>query len=185
MSIEDDVALLERVATLRLLGTTALRMLAIGSEQRDFRRGELLFTAGEEADAGFIVQRGSFRISDDNGAETIALADLVNKPCILLSQTTAMRGTIDAAMEALGATRSGLQADVTLLAASELLHHPSRDVQVTDVRALRNLCSPNLCSPDTCQKAANAVRPLRTNADTQVDDAVNRALADLARCAQP
>ena len=36
MSIEDDVALLERVPTLRLLGTAALRMLAIGSEQRDF-----------------------------------------------------------------------------------------------------------------------------------------------------
>ena len=35
MSIEDDVALLERVPTLRLLGTPALRMLAIGSEQRD------------------------------------------------------------------------------------------------------------------------------------------------------
>jgi CRP-like cAMP-binding protein len=72
MSIEDDVALLERVPTLRLLGMTALRMLAIGSEQRDFRRGELLFSAGEDADAGFIVQRGSFRISDDNGAEMIA-----------------------------------------------------------------------------------------------------------------
>jgi hypothetical protein len=39
MSIEDDVALLERVPTMRLLGTTALRMLAIGSEQRDFARG--------------------------------------------------------------------------------------------------------------------------------------------------
>lgn len=38
----------------------------------------------------------------DNGAESIALADLVNKPCILLSPTTAMRGTIDAAMEELG-----------------------------------------------------------------------------------
>ena len=36
MSIEDDVALLERVPTLRLLGAAALRMLAIGSEQRDF-----------------------------------------------------------------------------------------------------------------------------------------------------
>jgi CRP-like cAMP-binding protein len=72
MSIEDDVALLERVATLRLLGTTALRMLAIGSEQRDFGRGELLFNAGDEADAGFIVQRGSFRITDGNGAEIVA-----------------------------------------------------------------------------------------------------------------
>ncbi|HZE51957.1 MAG TPA: cyclic nucleotide-binding protein, partial [Bradyrhizobium sp.] len=38
MSIEDDVALLEHVPTLRLLGTTALRMLAIGSEQRDIAR---------------------------------------------------------------------------------------------------------------------------------------------------
>ena len=72
MSIEDDVALLERVPTLRLLGTTALRMLAIGSEQRDFARGARLFNAGDDADAGFIVQRGAFRIEDESGAEVIA-----------------------------------------------------------------------------------------------------------------
>src|SRR6266436_5903043 len=71
MSIEDDVALLERVPTLRLLGTTALRMLAIGSEQREFNRGDQLFNAGDEADAGYIVQRGAFRI-EDGGAEIIA-----------------------------------------------------------------------------------------------------------------
>ena len=72
MSIEDDVALLERVPTLRLLGATALRMLAIGSEQRNFERGDLLFNAGDEADAGYIVQRGTFRIEDDGGAEVVA-----------------------------------------------------------------------------------------------------------------
>jgi CRP-like cAMP-binding protein len=72
MSIEDDVALLERVPTLRLLGTTALRMLAIGSEQRDIARGDLLFNAGDDADAGFIVQRGAFRIDDASGAEIVA-----------------------------------------------------------------------------------------------------------------
>lgn len=72
MSIEDDVALLERVPTLRLLGAAALRMLAIGSELRNFERGELLFNAGDDADAGFIVQRGAFRIEDDGGAEVIA-----------------------------------------------------------------------------------------------------------------
>ena len=71
MSIEDDVALLERVPTLRLLGTTALRMLAIGSESREFARGDQLFNAGDEADAGYIVQRGAFRI-EDGGAEIIA-----------------------------------------------------------------------------------------------------------------
>ena len=71
MSIEDDVALLERVPTLRLLGTAALRMLAIGSEQRDFSPGDYLFNSGDEADAGYIVQRGSFRV-DDGGAEVVA-----------------------------------------------------------------------------------------------------------------
>ena len=72
MSIEDDVALLERVPTLRLLGSTSLRMLAIGSEQRDFARGAPLFNMGDDADAGFIVQRGAFRIEDGAGAEIVA-----------------------------------------------------------------------------------------------------------------
>lgn len=90
-----------------------------------------------------------------------------------------------AAIEALGATRSGLQADVDLLTAPALLHHPSRDVQVTAVHALRDLCSPDLCSRDACLQDANAIRALRTGTDTQVDAAINRALADLARCAQP
>ena len=72
MSIEDDVALLERVPTLRLLGNAALRMLAIGSEQRNFGRGDVLFSQGDEADAGFVVQRGAFRIQDNAGTEMIA-----------------------------------------------------------------------------------------------------------------
>jgi CRP-like cAMP-binding protein len=72
MSIEDDVALLERVPTLRLLGMAALRMLAIGSEQRDVARGDALFNAGDDADAGFVVQRGAFRIEDGDGAAIVA-----------------------------------------------------------------------------------------------------------------
>jgi len=43
MSIEDDVVLLERVPTLRLLGMTALRMLAIGFGAARFRQGDVLF----------------------------------------------------------------------------------------------------------------------------------------------
>jgi len=72
MSLEDDVALLERVPTLRLLGKEALRMLAIGSEQRDVPRGDLLFALGDEADCGYVVERGAFRVDDGSGAETIA-----------------------------------------------------------------------------------------------------------------
>ena len=72
MSIDDDVALLERVPTLRLLGRDSLRMLAIGSEQRNFAQGDLLFRAGDDADAGYVVQRGAFRIEDGAGAEIVA-----------------------------------------------------------------------------------------------------------------
>jgi CRP-like cAMP-binding protein len=72
MSIEDDVALLERVPTLRLLGGASLRMLAIGSEQRDVAPVGTLFKQGDEADCGFVVQRGSLRIQDDSGAEITA-----------------------------------------------------------------------------------------------------------------
>ena len=72
MSIDDDVALLERVPTLRLLGRDSLRMLAIGSEQRSIYSGEYLFRQGEEADSGFVVQRGAFRVDDGAGAQTTA-----------------------------------------------------------------------------------------------------------------
>lgn len=72
MSIDDDVALLERVPTLHLLGNAALRMLAIGSEQRDLARGDVLFRQGDDADGGFVVQRGAFRVEDHAGAEMIA-----------------------------------------------------------------------------------------------------------------
>jgi len=74
MSIEDDVALLERVPTLRLLGNAALRVLAIGSEQREFDRGDVLFSLGDEADAGFVVQRGAFRVSLEDGSGTEIVA---------------------------------------------------------------------------------------------------------------
>jgi CRP-like cAMP-binding protein len=46
-------------------------MLAIGSEQKKCARGAVLFHAGEEADAGFVVQRGAFRI-EDGGASIVA-----------------------------------------------------------------------------------------------------------------
>src|ERR1044072_5765666 len=74
MSIEDDVALLERVPTLRLLGREALRVLAIGSDHRDCARGDALFRIGDEADCGYVVQRGAFRVTleDGSSAETIA-----------------------------------------------------------------------------------------------------------------
>jgi CRP-like cAMP-binding protein len=60
MTIEDDIAFLERIPILRRLGAAALRILAIGAESHDVPAGQVLFTAGEAADGAYIVQRGSF-----------------------------------------------------------------------------------------------------------------------------
>jgi len=68
MSVDDDLALFEEVPTLRVLGSAALRLLAIGAEHRDISRGQTLFTRGEEADAGFVVRRGVLRLEDGSSA---------------------------------------------------------------------------------------------------------------------
>jgi CRP-like cAMP-binding protein len=63
MTIEDDIAFFERVPTLGLLGRDALRILAIGAESRYVHGGEVLFGLGDEADAGYVIQEGSFSLS--------------------------------------------------------------------------------------------------------------------------
>jgi CRP-like cAMP-binding protein len=75
MSIEDDIAFFERVPTLAVLGRDALRILAIGAENRYVPNGEVLFSVGEQADAGFVIQEGSFTLVPQEGeaARTITV----------------------------------------------------------------------------------------------------------------
>jgi len=69
MTIEDDIAFLERVPALAILGRDALRILAIGSENRYVHEGVSLFGEGEDADGAYVVQEGSFDlVSQQNGA---------------------------------------------------------------------------------------------------------------------
>ena len=72
MTIEDDIAFLERVPALRLLGRDALRILAIGSENRYIHEGISLFGEGEDADGAYVVQEGSFElvVRNTRNAET-------------------------------------------------------------------------------------------------------------------
>ena len=70
MAIDDDISFYERVPTLGLLGRQALRILAIGAESRYVHGGDVLFTAGEDADGAYVIQEGSFVLSaseDDEG----------------------------------------------------------------------------------------------------------------------
>ena len=81
MAIDDDIAFLERVPTLGLLGRPALRILAIGAETRHVHGGEVLFNAGDEAEGGFVVQAGRFQLSSSEDGK-----DLTVGPCTLLGE---------------------------------------------------------------------------------------------------
>jgi CRP-like cAMP-binding protein len=74
MSIEEDIALFERVPMLRRLGGPALRMLAIGGESLRVGAGEQLFRAGDTADGAYIVQQGSFRLRPERAGQNEVIA---------------------------------------------------------------------------------------------------------------
>jgi CRP-like cAMP-binding protein len=89
MTIEDDIAFLERIPILRRLGPQALRILAIGAESYRVEPGQVLFAAGETADGAYIVQDGSFALQTEmTGAEAI-----VAGPGTLLGESALMAET--------------------------------------------------------------------------------------------
>lgn len=92
MSIEDDIAFFERVPTLGLIGRTALRIIAIGSESKYVHSGEVLFQAGDEADCGYVVQEGSFDLRAPHERDDIA--GQIAGPGTLLGELAMMTDTV-------------------------------------------------------------------------------------------
>ncbi len=89
MTIEDDIAFLERVPVLRRLGAPALRILAIGAESFSVDAGQVLFAAGEPADCAYVVQRGTFnpRPERPRDGEVIAEPGTLLGEAALLAET--------------------------------------------------------------------------------------------------
>jgi CRP-like cAMP-binding protein len=65
MSIDEDIAILEQVPMLRVLGRGTLRMIAVAAETRQVNTGEMLFAPNEKPDCAFVVQDGMFALSID------------------------------------------------------------------------------------------------------------------------
>ena len=88
MTIEDDIAFLERVPALAVLGRDALRILAIGTENRYVHEGVTLFGEGEEADGAYVVQEGSFDlVARENGRPTVVGPGTLIGEVALVSET--------------------------------------------------------------------------------------------------
>ncbi len=89
MSIDDDIAFLERVPMLAELGGNALRIIAIGAESYSVAEGETLFVPGQSADCAYVVQQGSFAVKPEaaNGIESIAEPGTLLGEAALLIET--------------------------------------------------------------------------------------------------
>jgi CRP-like cAMP-binding protein len=92
MTIEDDIAFLERVPSFAILGRDALRILAIGAESRYVHGGEVLFALGDPADGGYVIQDGSFTLktntTDSAGVEMTVTRGTLLGELALLTETT-------------------------------------------------------------------------------------------------
>jgi CRP-like cAMP-binding protein len=89
MTIEGDIAFLERIPFLRPLGGGALRILAIGAEGYRVEPGQVLFTAGEAADGAYAIQQGTFVLRPARGD-----ADVVAGPGSLLGESALLAETV-------------------------------------------------------------------------------------------
>jgi len=89
MTIEDDIAFLERVPILKRLGAGALRILAIGAESYSVQAGQVLFAAGDAADCAYVVQQGSFALQPERASD----AELVAGPGSLLGEMALLAET--------------------------------------------------------------------------------------------
>jgi CRP-like cAMP-binding protein len=88
MSIEDDIAFLQRVPALAVLGRDALRILAIGTENRYVHEGVTLFGEGEQADGAYVVQEGSFDlVTGEKGTAMVVGPGALIGEVALISET--------------------------------------------------------------------------------------------------
>lgn len=70
MSIDEDIAILEQVPMLKVLGRSALRLIAVGAETRQVEEGDVLFRPNDRIDCAYLVQEGTFNLKVDPTSST-------------------------------------------------------------------------------------------------------------------
>lgn len=81
MSLESDIKLLGTVSMLSDFTEDKLRLLAFSAENRDFRDGQRLYSAGDRADCAHVVSSGEVALFPPG--ETEAAAEVVGRGALL------------------------------------------------------------------------------------------------------
>ena len=87
MSLARDMELLRQVPLLSEFPDEQLRLLAFSAENVTYRDGEILFSAGERADAGLVVASGAITLELEDGSAkpvTFGPGSLVGETALLV-----------------------------------------------------------------------------------------------------
>lgn len=87
MALEEDMALLEKIALFRSMDRDALRLLAFSSETRRLRAGDTLFRKDDTSEYGFVIRSGAITLIDDDVATAIVGPGTLIGEMALLSET--------------------------------------------------------------------------------------------------
>ena len=83
MALDDDIAILRRVALFAPLSDEQLRLLAFGAEQHTISEGRALCRAGQASDGAFVLKSGQLALADEAGNET----GVATQPGTLIGET--------------------------------------------------------------------------------------------------
>jgi CRP-like cAMP-binding protein len=77
MSLDRDIALLQRIPLFSELNTEQLRLLAFSAVRLELARGQVLFREGTKAQSGFIVAAGKIELSvhEDPARKVVAICE--------------------------------------------------------------------------------------------------------------
>ena len=84
MTLDDDIENLARIPLFSIFEPNALRMLALSTETRLLRAGDVLFRRGEMSDGGYVLTTGLIALTAENDARP---QSMIIRPWTLIGET--------------------------------------------------------------------------------------------------
>ena len=108
MSLARDMDLLRQVPLLAEFPDEQLRLLAFSAENVSYRDGEVLFSAGERADGGFVVADGTVTLETEDGAklESFSAGSLIGETALLVETRRPARAVANGTTEVIRIRRA-------------------------------------------------------------------------------
>ncbi len=84
MTLDEDIDNLARIPLFSIFEPNALRMLALSTETRLLRAGDVLFRRGEMSDGGYVLTMGSIALTSANDGRP---QSMIIRPWTLIGET--------------------------------------------------------------------------------------------------